>query len=125
MSRPDNSQYLLRAAAARHERAVHRARDAINALERSGAPITVTAVARAAGVSRGWLYSQSDLRETITTMRRDRPDASAVPRAQRATSESLRERVESLRAEVGRLRDENAILRDQLARRLGEKRLHA
>lgn len=123
MSRPDNSHYLLRAAAARHDHAVRRACEAIDTLERSGAPLTVAAVARVAGVSRGWLYSQADLREAITRLRQDRPKTPPVPQSERATPASLRERVEGLRAEVGRLREENALLREQLARRLGEERL--
>ena len=125
MSRPDNTSHLLRAAAARHDRTIRRARDAIGELGRSGGPVTVAAVARTAGVSRGWLYNQSELRQAITRLRQDRPGAPAVPQPERATSASLRERVEALRAEVGRLREENAVLREQLARRLGEERLHS
>lgn len=125
MTRPDNSHHLLRAAAARHDLAVRRTREAIDALDRSGAPLSFAAVARAAGVSKGWLYSQAELREVITKTRSDRPDAlPAVPLSERATTASLRERVETLRSEVGRLREENAILREQLARRLGEERIH-
>ena len=40
-------------------------------------PITFTAVARAAGVSRGWLYNQSDLRDTIIRLRSDRTTGDA------------------------------------------------
>ena len=122
MSRADNAHHLVRAAAARHDVAVSRARTAIDAMDRAGKPITFTAVARAAGVSRGWLYNQPDLRVAITRLRSDRPTALPVPSPQRTTPASLRQRLDDARGEVARLRAENGALRDQLARRLGEQR---
>ncbi len=122
MSRADNAHHLVRAAAARHDVAVSRARTAIGAMDRAGKPITFTAVARAAGVSRGWLYNQPDLRDVIVRLRSDRPTAPPVPSPQRATPASLRQRLDDARDELARLRAENGALRDQLARRLGEQR---
>lgn len=122
MTRADNTHHLLRAAAARHDLAVTRARAAIEALDRTAQPLTFTAVARAACVSRGWLYNQPDLRDTIIRLRRDRPTAPVVPSPERATPASLRQRLDDTRNEIARLRAENAILREQLARRLGEER---
>ncbi len=124
MTRADNTRHLLRAAAARHDVAVNRAQAAIAALDRAGAVITFTAVAHAAGVSRGWLYNQPDLRATILRLRCDRPTTIAIPSRERTTPASLRQRLDDTRDEIVRLRAENAKLRDQLARRLGEERSH-
>ena len=122
MTRADNTRHLLMAAAARHDLAVNRAHVAIEALDRSGAALTFTAVAHTAGVSRGWLYNQPDLRDTIIRLRRDRPTTTVIPTRQRTTTASLRQRLDDTRDEIVRLRAENAVLRDQLARRLGEER---
>jgi len=122
VTRADNSHHLVRAAAARHERALARARAAIESLDRDSAAFSFSAVAAAAGVSRGWLYSQPDLREAITRLR-GRQGARVVPASQRATPESLRQRLDDARETIGQLRAENAMLRDQLARRLGEDRV--
>jgi len=123
VTRADNSHHLVRAAVGRHERALARARAAIEALDRDGAAFSFSAVAAAAGVSRGWLYSQPDLREAITRLRGGRQGAPVVPASQRATPESLHQRLDDARETIGRLRAENAMLRDQLARRLGEDRV--
>ena len=62
MTRADNTHHLLRAAAQRHNRAINRARAAIDTLDRSTQAVTFSAVAHATGVSRGWLYRQDELR---------------------------------------------------------------
>ena len=112
-------------AAARHDAALQRARGAIEHLDRAGQPITFTAVARAARVSRGWLYNQPDLRDAIIRLRRDVAAAEhlTMPAAQRASTESHRQRLDSARDEITRLRADNAALRRQLARSLGQQRL--
>ncbi len=122
MTRVDNTEHLVRAAAARHQRALTRARAAIDALDRAGQPVTFTAVAREAGVARGWLYTQPELRDTITRKRVALPVAPSLPSAQRTTPASLRQRLDDTRHEITRLRAENALLRDQLARQLGDER---
>ena len=125
MTRVDNTHHLQRAATARHDAALQRGRGAIEDLDRAGQPITFTAVARAAHVSRGWLYSQPDLRDAIIRLRRDVATAEelTMPAAQRASTESHRQRLDSARDEITRLRADNAALRGQLARSLGEQRL--
>jgi len=122
VTRADNTSHLLRAAAARHDHAVGRARAAIDELDRASQPLTVAAVARAARVSRSWLYDQPDLRDAISRLRRERPTATSVPSVQRTSPASLRQRLDESRDEIARLRAENGVLRDQLARRLGEDR---
>jgi hypothetical protein len=108
----------------RHDIAVDRARHAIEELNRSGTPITFTAVANAAGVSRSWLYTQADLSDAITHLRHTtasiRP---TIPATQRATTDSLRARLDAARSEIRHLRAENADLHAQLARTLDDQRL--
>jgi hypothetical protein len=122
MTHANNSRHLLQAAALKHDLAVARTRAAIESLDRAEGPLTFTVVARTAGVSRGWLYNQTDLRDTITRLRQDRLGIPSVPSPQRATPASLRQRLDGMREEAARLREENAVLRDQLARQLGEAR---
>jgi hypothetical protein len=50
------------------------------------------------------------------------PPAARRATAQRATADSLRQRLDAARAEITRLRAENRTLRDQLARHLGLQR---
>ena len=124
MRRADNSHHLRRAAAARHHSAVTRARTAIEELDRADTSVTFAAVADAAHVSRSWLYTQPDLRDTITGLRRSRPSttSTAEPAAQRATTDSLRARLDAARSEIERLRAENVTLHARLARSLGDQR---
>jgi hypothetical protein len=124
MSRVDNSHYLHRAAAARHDVSVERTRAVLQELDRTGQPVSMAAVARAAAVSRSWLYTQPELKEAITRLRAASTAIvrSDLPAIQRATSESLRQRLDATRADVSQLRTDNRLLREQLARSLGEAR---
>ena len=122
MTHSDNSDHLRRSAAARHDAAVDRARAAVAELDRTRRPITITSVARAAHVSRSWLYEQPDLSETIIRLRTTAAHSAASPIAQRATPDSIRQRLDATRHEISRLRAENTALRDQLARTLGQQR---
>lgn len=123
MTRADNTNHLLQAAAQRHNDALRRARAAIEALDRRGESITFTTVAHEAAVSRSWLYRQTDLRDTIVSLRTDRrATGPLLPTGQRSTTDSLRQRLDGLRAEIADLRDENAQLRERVARNLGEQR---
>lgn len=124
MTRANNVHHLRRAAAERHHAAVDRARAATQELDRAGQPVNFTSVARAARVSRGWLYNQTDLRDAIVALRRAGPNAapSAIPSTQRASTESLHERLDAARHDISRLRSENTALREQLGRALGEQR---
>jgi Family of unknown function (DUF6262) len=120
MTRPDNTRYLRVAAQARHDQADQRTRDAIRSLHQRRQPITYTAVAAAAHVSRTWLYRQPELRALIADHQQPRPGA--IPATQRATTESTTARLDALRVEIEHLRAENAILRDHVARALGQRR---
>lgn len=88
-----------------------------------GAHITFQSVARRAGVSCQWLYTQPALRSEIERLRDGPPaEANGIPARQRATEASLRQRVDALRAEHQRLREENASLKTELAIADGQQR---
>jgi Family of unknown function (DUF6262) len=123
MARADNTRFLTRATAERHQATLRKASDAIAHLDSSGQPVNFSTVAAAAGVSRASLYRDPDIRDLISRIR-SAPSRSATTRAaaQRATAESLRIRLNTARAEITRLRAENTMLREQAARHLGEQR---
>jgi hypothetical protein len=110
-------------AAARHQRAVERAERALRELDAAAAAITFQSVARRAGVSRQWLYTQPALRSQIERSRDHAPARhDGVPVRQRPTEASLRQRLEALRSENQRLREENANLNTELAIAYGQQR---
>ena len=114
---------LAAAAARKHDATRARASAALRDLDRAGATITFQAVARAAGVSRQWLYGQPDLRSEIEQLRgAARPTAPRPSSAERATEASLRQRVRSLLDENQRLRGETVELRAELALAYGRHR---
>jgi len=118
--RPDP---LSEAAARRHELTRSRAIQALRELDRAGAPVTFAGVARAAGISRSWLYTQPDISGQIRKLRQDTSSADgAVPAGQRATDASLRSRLAAALERNKHLADENTRLRHQLARALGDQR---
>jgi hypothetical protein len=124
MTRADNSAYLAQANDRRHQAALLAARHAIQELQRHGQPVNFSRVAQTAGVSRGWLYRQEQIRDLISRQQALKPPAARGAAAHRATADSLRQRLDAARAENTRLRAENRSLRDQLARHLGLQRTH-
>jgi hypothetical protein len=69
--RADNTNHLAAATQQRSEQARIRAEGALTQLIAARQPITVAGLARVAGVSRSWLYTQPDLLEqTPATIRR-------------------------------------------------------
>jgi Family of unknown function (DUF6262) len=122
MSRADNSSFLAQANARRHQAALSAAHRAIQQLQRQGRAVNFSTVAQSAGVSRGWLYRQDQIRDLISSQQALKPPGARRVTAQRATADSLRQRLDVARAEITRLRAENRSLRDQLARHLGLQR---
>ena len=109
--RADNTHHLI-AAAART-----RAEEALAALHTEGRPISVSRLARTAGVSRSWLYEQPDILDRLQQQRpATRPSEAHVTRASDA---SLRRRLEIAHQRIQDLTEQN----DQLRRRL--ERAHA
>jgi hypothetical protein len=116
---------LSEAASRRHELTRARAIQALHELDRAGVPVTFAGVARAAGVSRSWLYTQPGISSQIRRLRQQADgagSAGAVPAAQRATDASLRTRLTAALDRNKELADDNARLRRQLARALGDQR---
>jgi len=119
----DNSAAIVAAARARRDATLRRARETLRRLDETGEPISFTAVASAASVSRAWLYREPTVRAEIDRLRsRSRPGRRSPPSAERASTESLQCRLEAALDDLSVLREENRRLRDQLARRLGEHR---
>ena len=96
MMRADNSHHVIDAARRRSQTTRRRAVAALRRMDNTGLPVTVDALAREAGVSRSWLYSQPDLRAAIERLRnRPRPATGRlVPDRQRSSDTSLLRRVE-------------------------------
>jgi hypothetical protein len=120
----DNSDHLAVAARRRHELTRAKAIQALRELDRAGAPVTFQTIARHAGVSRSWLYSQPDIRAEIQNLRdaTQRAPATAVPAAQRASDTSLLRRLEAANQRNRQLTEDNQRLRRQLAQALGQLR---
>jgi len=116
---------LSEAAARRHELTRSRTVQALRELDRSGTPVTFAGVAKAAGASRSWLYTQPDISSQIRRLRQNTSSAGsagAIPAGQRTTDASLRARLTTALDRNKQLADENARLRRQLARALGDQR---
>ena len=98
--------------------------NALGQLGADGQEISVSAVARAAGVDRSFLYRHHDLVAQIHRLRQNRSTRSKprLPSGLRATNESPHARAEALRAEIERLTEENRWLRQQAETLLGERR---
>lgn len=116
------SEPLAAATRRRVEQTRARAREALRRLDRDGTPITYTAVAQAADVSRALLYRDPELRDTISKLRQHTTSAPRLPVAQRMSQASRDELLANLRSEVKTLREENRALRARLAEVLGEQR---
>jgi hypothetical protein len=122
--RADNSACLTASARHRHELTRAKAIRALRELDRAGTPVTFEQVARTAGISRSWLYSQDDIRIQIQQLRDQgrRTPASAIPASQRASDTSLAKRLSIAAGRVRQLEQENSQLRRQLAEALGQIR---
>jgi hypothetical protein len=121
--RSDNSIHLVTAARQRHELTRAKALAALHELDRTGKPITFSTVADAAGVSRSWLYAQTDVKDEIRRLRaHNQPPATQTPPRQRASDDSLRQRLDLALHRNRELADENRRIRRQLAHALGQLR---
>jgi small-conductance mechanosensitive channel len=121
----DNSRHLILAARQRAERTRRQALTALHHLDATGAPITFEAVAREAGVSRSWLYTQNDLRAEIGRLRERhrRPSPTpSTPDRQRASTASLLRRLEVATERIRQLEQTNRQLSEALAQALGTAR---
>ena len=125
----DGSARLARAAQARHEQTLQRALNVLQSIADGDSVVSVAGLARRAGVSRSWIYTQPELRERIEQLRqhnRNEPNpAATVSNADsRASTDSLRRRLELAHQHIAQLRTENREVRDALARAHGLLRSH-
>jgi hypothetical protein len=119
MSRADNTAFLVQAARRRSVDARKRTMQAIADLTAAGEPITPTAVARKAGVSRQWLYTFPDAHHAIRASPSEAPPPVA---STSATNASWQRRVEALSDENQRLRRKVEELEERVARLYGLRR---
>lgn len=110
---------LAAAAQQRSRDTRQRAVTTIRRLDKEGLPLTMTTVAQAAGVSRSWLYRQTDLHLEIA---RHRHPAPSLPRPERAGTNSQHQRIENMHDEIRQLNAEILSLRQQLAEHFGQQR---
>ncbi len=120
----DNSRHVIAAARRRSEATTRRAVTALQRMVNAGTAVTFDSVARAAGVSRSWLYTQPELRAEIERLRHNHaPDRQRpVPDRQRGTDASLRQRIDTALARIRELESDNRRLRAALGEALGHNR---
>jgi hypothetical protein len=117
----DNTAVLAQATRRRAAQARTRAEGAVAAAGRAGRPTTVAALAKTAGVSRSWLYTQPDLITTIRQLQQRQPAPERTGR-QPASLTSLQRRLDTALARIKHLRADNAELTRQLETAHGEIR---
>jgi hypothetical protein len=107
-----------------YRRALRRWLERCDVRDAAGGAVTFEIVAKTAGVSRSWLYTQPDIRAEIERLRsrHQRAPAQPVPARQRTTDPSLLQRLEIANARNRELAEDNQRLRRQLAQALGELR---
>jgi hypothetical protein len=107
-----NTDGLKEAAQKKRLAAFAQTESAIKQLLRQGQPITFEAVAQLAGVTRGWLYKQPDLKERITALRdQSLPQKGTRQPASEASKGAI---IMTLRQQVKALRQEKELLNQQL-----------
>lgn len=122
--RADNSSHLRIAAAERSRHTRERAEQAITAAKASARPITVAALARSAGVTRSWIYTQPDLITQIAELNCGAGSRPPAPPSA-ASEQSWKNRVELAHHRITELTEQNAQLRHQLALAHGQLRHQA
>jgi hypothetical protein len=128
MTPASNAHHLAAAAARRTALARQRAENALLALRTAGQPITVAKLAKDAGVSRSWLYTQPDVIAAVRQMARQTPTPRSVPATERSLQIRLAAalaRNQHLQQRVDALAEQNNQQRQQLERAYTEiRRLH-
>lgn len=120
----DNSAALRRARQQDSRTKRQRAGDAVHAAEQSGEPISFPAIARRAGVSVSFLYSDPQLAARIAAARDRQRQAGLqrtwhLPTRSLITEPSLRAELANAKEQIRQLTDEVTALRERLAHQLG------
>lgn len=85
--------------------------------------MTAALLAKQAGVSRSWIYTQPELRNRIRQLRSHQAGTDAARHSvTRASDDSLRRRLALAHERISQLRAENQQLRDALAHAHGQLR---
>jgi hypothetical protein len=117
----DNTRFLLAATQRRSADARKRAEEALGNATKSRKPITVVGIAKAAKVSRSWLYTQSDLIDAITNLQQRQPSPARTGQ-QSASILSLQNRLDAANHRNKQLRGQIAELAARLETAYGEIR---
>ncbi|MEU8782016.1 DUF6262 family protein [Streptomyces sp. NPDC048637] len=117
----DNARFLIEASKARSKQARECAEEAVKAAARRSERPTVVGIASAAGVSRSWLYTQTDLITAINQLQQRAPAPHRNPR-HAASDASLQRRLEIALDRNRQLRDQVADLTRKLEAAHGEIR---
>ncbi len=125
--RADNSRHVIAAAQRRSQNAQQQAAAALRRLDSAGLAVSFDIVAREAGVSRSWLYTQPHLRAEIERLRQRQRSSPGriIPDRQRASDPSLRARLTAAHERIRELQAENRRLRTALAEAIGVNRATA
>ncbi|WP_189788509.1 DUF6262 family protein [Streptomyces capitiformicae] len=111
----------LRPPRRRSRRARTNAEKAISAAQRTGSHTSFAAIAKEAGVSRSWLYTQQDLLTAIRQLQNRRPSSQRTG-LQPASATSIQRRLEIALTRINHLRAENSELTRRLETAYGEVR---
>ncbi|MFF5176964.1 DUF6262 family protein [Micromonospora sp. NPDC000316] len=109
----DNTAALAEATRRRAEQARTRAEHALAIAARIGRPTSVAGLARTAGISRSWLYTQPDLIAAIRLLQQRQPATNRTG-PQPASVASMRHRLDTALARIKQLRADNAELTHRL-----------
>jgi hypothetical protein len=122
--RADNSHLIKEAAQRKHAACLESVTAAIREADRLRRPVTVLGIAKSAGVSASWIYTQPEVFAAIRERRdaADRRQTVRVPAAERAGSSGQQKRIELLTDKLRQLIAENEQLRRELATVHGELR---
>ncbi len=113
----DNSNHLREAARRKHEECLSRVNAAIREADRLRQPVTVQGVAKAAGVSPSWIYTQPAIYEAVRSRRSeaDHRSTTRIPGAEGSGRASQQKRIELLVSRLKQTTEDNQRLRSELA----------
>ncbi|MGC8509973.1 MAG: DUF6262 family protein [Acidimicrobiales bacterium] len=115
--RADNTNHLREAARRKHEECLKRVTAAIHEADRLHQRITVQGVAKSAGVSSSWIYTQPTVYEAVRSRRAEAGYRSPtrIPETGGASQVSQQKRIELLSSRLRDTTEDNQRLRRELA----------
>ncbi|MBW4426876.1 MAG: hypothetical protein KME50_21115 [Nostoc desertorum CM1-VF14] len=104
----------LRANAKRkHEEALEKVKQGIRKLQQEEKTINFNTVAKASGLSKAWLYKDTDTKDLIERLRENNSQTKEIPPKQRSSDASKDAIIKTLKEKIKRVEAENRGLRDQ------------